>query len=172
MDSLKGDGLDTNSSYNFRKYSEVLELKRLSALPALGCDLGPRNRRLTCRCEPNGPSLHIEGCLGGGPGVASGMPIPCSPSSRATEARPGLGVFTPGWPGPVTAGYSEAEAGEWTAVATLCHPTVELTVGACTKPLRGEHFPSWLLPLLETASGGEPGGKTTTTKIILPENPT
>ena len=33
----------------------------------------------------------------GGPGVASGRPIPCSTSSRATEAELGLRVFTPGW---------------------------------------------------------------------------
>jgi hypothetical protein len=39
------------------------------------------------------------------------------------------------------------EAWGWPA---LCYPTVELTVGACTK------LPVWLLPLLETASGREP----------------
>ncbi len=41
----------------------------------------------------------------------------------------------------------------------MCHPTLELTVGACTKPPSGG-CPSWLLPLLETSSGREPGGKT------------
>ena len=38
--------------------------------------------------------------------------------------------------------------------AALCRSTVELTVGACTRPLRGEICPSWPLPLLDAASGG------------------
>ncbi len=59
----------------------------------------------------------------------------------------------------LTAGYSAAEAGEWTAVARpVPQKRLNLPFGPVKTPSGG--CPSWLLPLLETATGREPGGQT------------
>ncbi len=97
-----------------------------SALPMLGCVFGLLSRHLACGYNPKGPSLHSEEYLRGGvgaAGVASGGPTLCRNfvPSDGSRAR-GLGLLLRAGTAPLRAGYSPAEAGEWTAVARLVPP--------------------------------------------------
>ena len=72
----------------------------------------------------------------------------------ASRLQPGPGEPRPGPASAPCRSHTYILPVQRSGAAALCRPTVELTVGACTRPLRGEICPSWPLPLLDAASGG------------------